>query len=126
MLSVWWHSHEIQTRGSFTVSQLLPAQLDAVQYGTHIYAGDACRTARLVFPRKCWEVQALMRELPVLPSSAPCSPSLGPAKRAGSKRKPAAPQRRKNASQVVLAVLTREPSKKCWYPSDAVMVSLCP
>ncbi|BDA50448.1 Histone-lysine N-methyltransferase EZH1 [Coccomyxa sp. Obi] len=76
-------------------------EVDAVQYGMHIYAGDACRTARLVFPRKCWEVHALMRELPVLPLSAPCSPSLGPAKRAGSKRKPAAPQRRKNASQVV-------------------------
>lgn len=116
---------------------MVPVQLDAVQYGMHIYAGDACRTARLVFPRKCWEVHALMKELPVLPSSAPCSPSLGPAKRAGSKRKPAAPQRRKNASQVPSAV-PRSPLYLCHIPlttelwedgrclSDALMVLICP
>lgn len=76
-------------------------QLDAVLYGRNLYRGDVCRTARLVGTRKCSDVHAIMKDLPPSAAAAPSSPPLGPARRVGSKRKPAAPQRRKNASQVI-------------------------
>lgn len=82
---------------------MLALQLDAVQYGRGIFMGDACRIARLLGTRKCSEVHAVLRELPASPESAPSSPPLGPARRMGSKRKPAAPPtRRKNSLQVLV------------------------
>lgn len=86
------------------VSRAVGVQLDTLRYGMRIYSGDSCRTARLVGTRKCTEVCTMMKNVSAAPDSAPSSPPLGPARRMGSKRKPVAPQRRKNASQVISAI----------------------
>ncbi len=86
------------------VSRAVAVQLDTLRYGMRIYSGDPCRIARLVGMRKCTEVCTMMKSVSAPPDSAPSSPPLGPARRMGSKRKPVAPQRRKNASQVLSAI----------------------
>ena len=66
-----------------------------LSYGAEMFSGDACKMARMIASRTCLEVHTRMRKLlPNLPQALPGSPP------AGHKRKPGAPQRRKNASQV--------------------------
>ena len=71
------------------------AQISMLSYGAEMFSGDTCKIARILASKTCIEVHTRMRELlPNLPQTLPGSSP------AGHKRKPGAPQRRKNASQV--------------------------
>ena len=70
-------------------------QISMLSYGAEMFSGDACKIARILASRTCIQVHTRMRELlPDLPQTLPGSSPTG------HKRKPGAPQRRKNASQV--------------------------
>lgn len=71
-------------------------QLSLLTYGAEMFKGDACPTARMIASKTCTEVYRRMKQLmPNLPAAVPGSPL------AGTKRKGNAPQKRKNATQVM-------------------------
>lgn len=99
-------------------------QLSALRYGAVVHKGDPCRIARLVGSRTCAQVRArIQRGLPPgqLALSIPGSPPPPAApKRPNNKRKVGAPQRRKNASQVLV-----QPRTTCNLTCQPALVVTC-